>query len=185
MIAMLERHFGWCLAVVRDRIRAQLLRWRGARIGMRTRVASGGVVHRPWCLTIGEHCQLEHNVFIKAAADSARIEIGREVFVGFNSEFDISQILRIGNSVLIAPGCFITDHSHRHSASMTIASQGCASRSVMIEDDVWLGAHVVVLPGVTIGRGAIVAAGAVVTQDVVPMSVVAGVPARLISVRAE
>lgn len=184
MIAMLERRFGGRLAVVRDRIRAQLLRWRGARIGMRTRVASGGVVHRPWCLTMGERCQLEHNVFIKAAADSARIELGREVFVGFNSEFDISQILRIGDSVLIAPGCFITDHNHRHSASISIASQGCESQPVLIEDDVWLGTRVVVLPGVTIGRGAIVAAGAVVTQDVVPMSVVAGVPARVVRVRS-
>jgi acetyltransferase-like isoleucine patch superfamily enzyme len=105
------------------------------------------------------------------------------VFVAFNSDFDISETLRIGDSVLIAPGCFITDHNHRHAASLTIASQGCEGRSVQIEDDVWLGAHVVVLSGVTIGRGAIVAAGAVVTQDVVPMSVVAGVPARVIGVR--
>jgi acetyltransferase-like isoleucine patch superfamily enzyme len=184
MIGVMERRFGGRLAVVRDRIRAQLLRWRGARITVRARVASGCAVHRPWCLSIGERCQLEHNVFIKATADSARIELGRQVFVGFNSEFDISEGLRIGDSVLIAPGCFITDHNHRHSACMTIASQGCEAKSVLIEDDVWLGAHVVVLPGVTIGRGAIVAAGAVVTQDVVPMSIVAGVPARLISVRS-
>jgi acetyltransferase-like isoleucine patch superfamily enzyme len=184
MIALIERRFGAHLAVVRDLIRAQLLRWRGAQIAMRARVASGCVVHRPWCLAIGERCRLEHNVFIKATTDSARIELGREVFVGFDSEFDISESLRIGDGVLVAPGCFITDHNHRHSASMTIASQGCESRSVQIGDDVWLGAHVVVLPGVTIGRGAIVAAGAVVTQDVVPMSVVAGVPARVVSVRS-
>lgn len=183
MIALMERRFGGHLAVVRDRIRAELLRWRGARIAMRARVASGCVVHRPWCLSIGERCQLEHNVFIKATADSARIELGREVFVGFNSEFDISQTLRIGNGVLIAPGCFITDHNHRHSASRTIASQGCESQSVVIENDVWLGAHVVVLSGVTIGRGAIVAAGAVVTHDIAPMSIVAGVPAQNIGVR--
>ena len=53
----------------------------------------------------------------------------------------------------------------------------------MIEDDVWLGAHVVVLPGVTIGRGAIVAAGAVVNRDVESMSIVAGVPAKPIGQR--
>jgi acetyltransferase-like isoleucine patch superfamily enzyme len=183
MIAMLEQRVGGRLNVIRDRLRAQLLRWRGARIGAKSRVAFGGVVHRPWCLTMGERCQVEHNVFIKAADDSARIQLGREVFVGFNSEFDISETLRVGDGVLIAPGCFITDHNHRHSASMTIASQGCVSKPVRIEDDVWLGAHAVVLPGITIGRGAIVAAGAVVTEDVEPMSVVAGVPARLVSVR--
>ena len=53
-----------------------------------------------------------------------------------------------------------------------------------IEADVWLGAQVIVLPGITIGRGAIVAAGAVVTQDVAAMSKVAGVPARVIGVRS-
>ena len=183
IVAAIERRFGDDAAVVLDRVRAQLLRWRGARVGERTRLASGYVVHRPWCLTTGERCQFEHHVFIKATADSARIQLGKQVFVGFNAEFDISEALRIGDSVLIAPGCFITDHNHRRAASAAIANQGCESKRVVIEDDVWLGAHVVVLPGVTIGRGAVVAAGAVVTQNVAPMNIVAGVPARVVSVR--
>jgi maltose O-acetyltransferase len=132
---------------------------------------------------IGEQWQVEHQVFFKAVTESARIELGRKVFVGFNIEFDVSESLGIGDGVLIAPGCFVPDHNHRRSASQTIASQGCESKGVQIEDDVWLGAHVVVLPGVAIGRGSIVAAGAVVARDVMPMSVVAGVPARSISVR--
>lgn len=179
----IERHFGERVAVVLDRLRARVLRWRGARIATRTRIGSRCVVHRPWCVAIGERSQVEHNVFIKAVADSARIELGRQVFIGFNTEFDISESLHIGDGVLIAPGCFITDHNHRRSASQTIASQGCESKAVHIGDDVWLGAHVVVLPGVTIGRGSIVAASAVVTRDVAPMSIVAGIPARSISVR--
>jgi acetyltransferase-like isoleucine patch superfamily enzyme len=185
IIEQIERQVGDRPAVVLDRIRAAVLRWRGARIGARTRVGSGCVVHRPWTLRTGERCQFEHNVFIKAAADSARVELGREVFVGFNSELDVSDGLFIGDGVLIAPGCFITDHDHRRSPLMTIASQGCESRPVRLEDDVWLGAHVVVLAGVTIGRGAVVAAGAVVTEDVAPMTVVGGVPARVISVRGK
>ena len=179
----IERHFGERLTVALDRMRAHILRWRGARISSRTRIGSRCIVHRPWCIAIGERSQVEHNVFIKVVTDSARIELGRDVFIGFNTEFDISETLHIGDGVLIAPGCFITDHNHRRSASRTIASQGCDSKAVHIEDDVWLGAHAVVLPGVTIGRGSIVAAGAVVTCDVLPMSIVAGIPARSINVR--
>lgn len=183
IIGPLERRFGEQLNVIQDRFRAQVLRWRGARIDGRARVASGCVVRRPWRLIIGERSQLEHNVYLKAVTDSARIELGRGVFVGCNSEFDISEILQIGDNVLIAPGCFITDHNHRRAGVATIASQGCESQAVRIEDDVWLGAHVIILPGITIGRGAIVAAGAVVTEDVEAMSIVAGVPARKVSSR--
>ena len=185
ILAFVERRLRGHLEVVLGRLRAQVLRWRGSSVSAKVRVASGCVVQRPWCLNVGERSQFEHGVYVKAAADSARIELGREVFVGFNSQFDISESLHIGNGVLIAPGCFITDHNHRRSALATIASQGCESKAVRIEDDVWLGAKVVVLPGVTIGRGAIVAAGAVVAHDVVPMTVVAGVPASPVGHRAD
>ncbi len=183
MLSLIERHVGERLTVVGDRIRSALLRWRGAKLGARVRIAARCVVRRPWCMEVGERSQLEHQIHIKATVDTARIRLGRDVFVGCNSEFDISEQLWIGDGVLIAPGCFITDHTHLHAAGQPIAAQGCASKSIRIEDDVWLGAHVVVLPGVTIGKGAVVAAGAVVNRDVAPMSIVAGVPAREIGVR--
>ncbi|MGH8107794.1 MAG: acyltransferase [Arenimonas sp.] len=132
---------------------------------------------------MGGRSQFEHQIYIKATNDKARIKLGEDVFVGFNCEFDISENLTIGNHALIAPGCFITDHNHRHAANKLIAEQGCETAPVILEDDVWLGAHVVVLPGVTIGRGAIVAAGSVVNRSVESMSIVAGVPAREIGRR--
>ena len=61
--------------------------------------------------------------------------------------------------------------------------QGLASRRVSIEDDVWIGGHSIVLPGVTVGRGSIVAAGAVITKDVPPFTIVGGNPARIIKRR--
>lgn len=183
MLPWIERRFGESLQILADRLRAAFLRLRGARLGGRTRVGASCVIRRPWCLVVGERAQLEHQVYIKATSDGADIRLGREVFVGFNCEFDVSERLWIGDHVLIAPGCFITDHGHRHAVDQLIAAQGCESRPVRLEDDVWLGAQVIVLPGVTIGRGAIVAAGAVVTNDVEPMSIVAGVPARKIGTR--
>lgn len=183
MLSPIERRYGSAFEVIADRLRAQYLRLRGARLGDRTRLGKHCVIRRPWCLVAGDRTQFEHQVHVKATHDGAEIRLGREVFVGFNSEFDVSEKLWIGDHVLIAPGCFITDHSHLHAADRTIAAQGCESAPVRLEDDVWLGAHAVVLPGVTIGRGAIVAAGAVVNTDVEPMAIVAGVPARHIGAR--
>ena len=136
------------------------------------------------CLFKGDRSQLEHQVHIKATDDQVEIKIGKSVFVGFNCEFDNSAKHTVGNHVLIAPVCFITDHNHLHAANKLISEQGCETASSVIEDDVWLGAHVVVLPGVAIDRGAIVAAGAVVNRDVESMSIVASVRARSIGQRA-
>ncbi len=183
MLSRIERRFGDSWQVLIDRLRAARLRMRGARLGDRTRIGAGCVIRRPWCLTVGARVQLEHQVHIKATCEVTDIRLGRDVFVGYNCEFDVSDRLWIGDHVLIAPGCFITDHGHRHAAGQLIAAQGCESGPVRLEDDVWLGAQVVVLPGVTVGRGAVVAAGAVVTRDVEPMSIVAGVPARKIGER--
>jgi len=120
---------------------------------------------------------------MKITDDSAHIALGDEVFLGRGVELDISFGLRIGSHVLIAPGCFITDHTHRFERGATVDSQGCVGSVVTIGDDVWLGTNAVVLAGVTIGSGAVVGAGAVVTHDVEPDCVVAGVPARLVGRR--
>ena len=184
MLSWIERRFGETVQILADRQRAALLRMRGAQLGSRIRIGTNCVIRRPWCLTVGDRAQLEHQVHIKATSNLTDIRLGREVFVGFNCEFDVSERLWIGDHVLIAPGCFITDHGHRHGADQLIAAQGCESGPVCLEDDVWLGAQVIVLPGVTVGRGAIVAAGAVVNRDVASMSIVAGVPARQIGVRS-
>ncbi len=183
MLSWIERRVGERLAAWRDRLIAMRLRLRGASLAARVRVGPRCVVKRPWCLAVGARSQFEHQVHIKATADAARIQIGSDVFVGYNSEFDISASLSIGDGALIAPGCFITDHEHRHFADRPIAAQGCDVKAVRIEEDAWLGANSVLLAGVTIGRGAIVGAGAVVTRDVAPMSIVAGVPARPIATR--
>ena len=87
----------------------------------------------------------------------------------------------IGNHVNLAQGITVSALNHNfEDKNKRIDEQGITTRPVMIGDDVWIGANAVILPGVTIGRHCVVAAGAVVTKDVPDNSLVAGVPAKLI-----
>lgn len=87
----------------------------------------------------------------------------------------------IGSHVNLAQGITVSALNHNFSdTNKRIDEQGVSTNQVTIEDDVWVGANAVILPGVTIGEHCVVAAGAVVTKDVPPHSLVAGVPAKVI-----
>lgn len=87
----------------------------------------------------------------------------------------------IGSHVNLAQGITVTALNHNfQDTTKQIDEQGISTKSVVISDDVWIGANAVILPGVTIGHHAVVAAGAVVTNDVPDNSIVAGVPAKII-----
>lgn len=87
----------------------------------------------------------------------------------------------IGNHVNLAQGITVTALNHNFSdAEKRIDEQGVNTTPVVIGDDIWIGANAVILPGVTIGSHSVVAAGSVVTKDVPPHSLVAGVPAKII-----
>lgn len=93
--------------------------------------------------------------------------------------------LTIGDNVLIATGCVMIPANHTiDDPQATIRTQGLRCEGIRIEDDVWLGARVVVLDGVTIGRGAVVGAGAVVTKNVPAGAIAVGVPAKVIRHRS-
>jgi len=87
--------------------------------------------------------------------------------------------LRIGENVSVSPEVMILTALHR----MDDPEFRVETRPVVIEDHVWIGARATILSGVTLGRGCVVAAGAVVTRDVEPLAIVGGVPARPIGVR--
>lgn len=116
--------------------------------------------------------------------------IGEGLTVGNNSNIGIMSYIGCGGGVTIGDnvmmGPKVSIHSENHEFENTeesIKSQGVSKGSVSIEDDCWLGAGCRILAGVKIGRGSVVAAGAVVTKDVEPFSVVGGIPARLIKER--
>ena len=108
--------------------------------------------------------------------------------VNFNSRVHIGVINRveIGNNVLLGSNVLITDHSHGQTDWQSLQTpprlRSLYSKGpVVIEDDVWIGENACILPGVHIGKGAVVGAGAIVTHDVAASSVVAGTPAKVIS----
>ncbi len=93
--------------------------------------------------------------------------------------------ITMGDNVLLAAGVRMITRKHGFAElERPMADQGYTNAPIVIEDDVWIGFQAVVLPGVTVGRGSIVGAGAIVTRDVAPRSIVGGVPARLIRLRS-
>jgi maltose O-acetyltransferase len=111
--------------------------------------------------------------------------IGRDVYIA--DELIIAEDLRdrglisIGDRVSMAPRVTLVTSSHPNDSRIR-AFAPVRKAAIVIEADAWLGAGVVVLPGVTIGRGAVIGANSVVTRDVPPLHVVAGQPARTIRV---
>lgn len=105
------------------------------------------------------------------------IHIGKNVFINSGCKFQDQGGIYIGDDVLIGHNAVIATLNHSHS----VEHRGNLYPSpVIIKDKVWLGANVTILPGVTIGFGAIVAAGSVVTKDVAEMTIVGGTPAKFI-----
>lgn len=107
------------------------------------------------------------------------VVIGHHTRIGLHNT--VIGPVTIGNYVNLAQGITVTALNHNFSdTSKRIDQQGVSTTPVTIGDDIWIGANAVILPGVTIGNHSVVAAGAVVTKDVPPYTLVGGVPARII-----
>jgi acetyltransferase-like isoleucine patch superfamily enzyme len=126
-------------------------------------------------------------------AHGGEIEIGNDCYIGEFAKIWSAKKIHIGNRVLISHNVNVFDSlthpvkaTERHQQFLAIASIGHPSQidlgeeAVYIDDDVWIGAMSIILKGVTIGEGAIVGAGSVVTKDVPPWAIVAGNPAKII-----
>jgi maltose O-acetyltransferase len=127
----------------------------------------------------GNPSMIGNNVYI---AKGNKVTFGSGCRINENAHIEK---VNIGNDVLIAPNVSILSRMHEFSRTdIPMSLQGYREeKTVTIGNDVWLGRNVVVLPGVTIGNGAIVAAGAVVTKSVPDFAIVAGIPAAIISSR--
>lgn len=109
--------------------------------------------------------------------EGAELIVGKDVRLNYGTSIGATGKITIGDRVRVGPYSMIVDNDFHDIYNRNIRPK---PRPVVIEDDVWLGAKVAILPGVTIGRGSIVGTGAVVNKDVPPFSIVAGVPAKVI-----
>jgi acetyltransferase-like isoleucine patch superfamily enzyme len=136
-------------------------------------------------LSIGAHTFIDAGVVLHCGGmdwspDDGGIQIGVNVYIGPNSVLFGAAGIEIGDGALISPGVVITSHQHTFAdKQQEIRSQALDFGRVVIERNVWVGANATILPGLRLGEGSVVGAGAVVTHDVAPNTVVMGVPARV------
>lgn len=119
------------------------------------------------------------------------VSVGNNVSIGRNAEFMCTRAqIKIGDHVMFGPHVFMITGGHRTDIKGRFMDEINSDekrpeddRDIVLEGDNWIGANAVILKGVTVGKGAVVAAGAVVTKDVPAYSVVGGVPAKVIKMR--
>jgi acetyltransferase-like isoleucine patch superfamily enzyme len=146
-----------------NRIKRALMQWRGARVGPNPKI---------W-----------RDVWID---DYRKLTIGADVSIGKSAMLVCIGGVTIGDQVMVAHGSQIISAGHRiPEAGESMRFSGLDVAPIVIEDGAWIGGGAIVLPGVTVGRGAVIAAGAVVTKDVEPYTIVAGVPGVAIGSRPE
>jgi acetyltransferase-like isoleucine patch superfamily enzyme len=141
-------------------------------------------------ITFGDRVTVGRFAIIRGSRQYGGAELGEGLIVGNNSNIGpycyvgCSGGIRIGNNVLMAPRCSLFAENHNvDDIAHALKEQGVKRAPIEIEDDCWIASHSVILAGVTIGRGSVVAAGSVVTRSMPPYSIIAGVPARVIKRR--
>jgi acetyltransferase-like isoleucine patch superfamily enzyme len=135
-------------------------------------------------IQIGEGSCIGDNTWLNVCIrdDKVRMKIGKCVLVGRQSMISTGGVLEIGDYCVLAPRVYVSDADHVFTdINQPILQQGATfGRSVIVEENCWLGINVVVTGNLTVGRCSIIAANAVVTGDVPPFSIIAGVPAKII-----
>lgn len=189
--------FSYFIALIRQyRNRRSMKRLSKLSVGSSTRVLGPvGFSHR----VNPAKCSLEigGGSFIRAALtyerDNAFIRIGNNVSINYGTALSVSAGITINDNVLISYGCLFLDNNG-HSVDACIRRKDLPTlladrdkdwevverKPIVISEDVWIGARSIILKGVTIGRGSIVATGSVVTKDVPPWVAVGGNPACII-----
>lgn len=138
---------------------------------------------RAWCarqflISVGSNVNIEHGAMI-----TSLMSIGENSGVGINAK--IHGRVSIGKNVMMGPDCIIYTKNHAFSdISKPMREQGFQDeKPVTIEDDVWIGGRVIILPGVHIANGSIIGAGSIVTKNVPPYAIVGGNPAKVLKYR--
>jgi acetyltransferase-like isoleucine patch superfamily enzyme len=170
-----------------SRIRLQFYRALGMRIGRRNRMEGGGRVRRCTQIAIGDYNAFTQGCWLwpeDTEFAGIRIRIGNWNYFNRNVMIDACCSVEIGNRNMFGPDVYITDSNHQVRDGFSPGELQMDRGTVVIGNRCWIGAKAVILKGVQLGDGCVVAAGAVVTRSVEPSAVVAGVPARPLDPRA-
>lgn len=152
-------------------------------LGANTVIEPGVLVFHPENITVGENVYVGHQTILKGYFKN-ELQIGDGTWIGQQCFLHSAGGIEIGRNVGIGPGVRIITSVHSEAGrSIPILHSPIEFAPVRIEDDADIGVGAIVLPGTTIGRGAQVGAGAVVTTDVPAYAVVAGVPAKVLRSR--
>lgn len=161
------------------------LRWRGYDIDNSVSLGGENVFFqsKTSAIKIAAGTRLGKGTRISAGFKGT-IEIGENVLLDDYCYVMAQEKIIIGKNTQVAAFCYITDFNHRFDKrKKLITNQGYAKKPVVIEEDVWLGTHCVILSGVRIDRGCVVGAGSVVVKNIPAYSIAVGNPARVIKKR--
>jgi len=180
-----DRRFGWRFVLSRgagyawDLCTAPLYLRGVDHVGLHARTRGCPRIRNAGFMSIGSGVVLRSvNVPVELHTGPAgTLTLGDQVRVNFGVSIAAESRITIGDRVRIGPYVMLADTDFH---DLHVRSARAVARPLVIEDDVWIGARATVLKGVRIGRGAVVGAAAVVTRDVPPFTIVAGVPARRI-----
>lgn len=166
-------------------LRLAFWRLQGMKIGTGSGIAR---LYASWPhqVSLGRNCRIEHDVYFHfddVCLPGPLILLGDNCFVGAGVEFNCNCRIEIGHDCLIASGCRFIDHNHGTEPGLPMGQQPGSRAPILLGNDVWIGANAVILQGVSIGDGAVIGAGSVVTHSVPAGAIVAGVPAKLIRMR--
>ena len=162
-----------------------VLKWRGMSIQAETKL---GRITCDWPnkLSIGSNCDIQDGVDFRIWHPydlDSYIKIGNRVFIGHACEFVCNTKISIGDDCLIASRTTFVDVGHGILKGFKINEQDTVAQEIVLEEDVWIGSSCVVIKGVTIGRGSIVAAGSLVNKSIPPYQIWGGVPAKFLKNR--
>lgn len=166
---------GWAV------IRARWYFRRANEVGPKVRVWGRPHVRNWGRMVIGGRLRLVSTVATVelVAMPGATIEIGENTFINYGTSIAAKQLIRIGADCSIGTQVIIMDNNYHH-LEPERRNEPPDSAPVILEENVWIGARAIILPGVVIGRDSVIGAGSVVTKSVPPRALVAGVPAKVI-----
>lgn len=164
---------------------APMLRARCERAGRGLNVSAVPYIRGHARITIGDHCYFsEFGVDTGRFTDQPELTFGDHCHIGYHTRFILNQRITLGNHVLIAGGCNLQDSDgHPSDPEARMRGEGLKASDiapVTLKDHAWVGRGSHILKGVTVGRGAVVAAGSVVATDVPDGAIAMGSPARIL-----